>query len=185
MPLWRYRRRTDLKNRTLFCRLLHILSGVTEPLTARAYAIRDIDPAAAGRLEKLCTLVRTDKTSSAPLLDLLDEKTVDEIRDALSGSVRVQSRTLGGLVNSLAGRRLTPSRVRAVYDAWIGSADESTIMAIDSPALSGAAPQRPSWWPVLHPELNVNRSDLPSTEEAHLLEKLSKSTIRLRHSKTG
>ncbi|MBN2035594.1 MAG: hypothetical protein JW768_02510 [Chitinispirillaceae bacterium] len=130
--------------------------AVVEAITAHAFALRDMDTPLAGRLEKLCAILREKSGAlAAPLLDLLDEKTVAEIGRALSGSVKVKNKGLLNLVNELSGRRLTPSKVRAVFNEWLKETDESTLLSMDAPAApaSAAGAVRPVWWPLLHPEL--------------------------------
>jgi hypothetical protein len=130
--------------------------AVVEAVSAHAFALRDMDPSLAARLEKLCVLMRKKGgTPAAPLVDLLDEKTIEEIGRALSGSVSVSRKALSSLVNELSGRRLSPSKVRATFNRWLTETDESTLLSIDAPAPaeSGAAIMRPVWWPLLHPEL--------------------------------
>jgi hypothetical protein len=147
---------------------------VIEAVTAHAFALRDMDAPLSSRLEKLCALLREKEGAAAqPLLDLLDEKTIAEIGRALSGSVRVQKKGLSSLVNELSGRRLTPAKVRAAFNDWLREIDETTLLAIDMSAASGSpVAERPSWWPLLHPELDLSEGSgsLMSPEEAAGLE---------------
>jgi hypothetical protein len=146
--------------------------GVVEAVTAHAYALRDMDAPLAARLEKVCSLARgSDATAAQPLLDVLDDATIAEIGRALSGSVKVKQRGLAALVAALAGRRLSPSRVRAVFNAWLAENEESTLLAIgELPGQNAGAAERPSWWSFTHPELTMKNSVAASPEEAGGLE---------------
>jgi hypothetical protein len=145
---------------------------VIEAITAHAFALRDMDASLASRLEKLSALLQgKNDTAAQPLLDLLDERTTVEIGRALSGSVTVRPRSLASLVSELSGRRLTPAKIRGAFNAWLADADETNLLSIDAPASSGGtvSPPRPSWWPLLHPELAMTTA-APSAEEAAGLE---------------
>ncbi|MBN1759470.1 MAG: hypothetical protein JW863_14170 [Chitinispirillaceae bacterium] len=145
---------------------------VIEPLTAHAYALRDMNAALASRLEKLCALLR-DRTDipAQPLLDLLDDTTITEIGRALSGSIRVERKGLSSLVNELSGRRLSPAKVRAAFDAWLPETGDTTLLSFDAPVLPETrnASLRPLWWPLLHPALAIP-AGVPGEEEAAGLE---------------
>jgi hypothetical protein len=145
-------------------------SAVVESIKARAFGLRDMDPEAAGRLDKLSTVLHTGAAGPS-LVDLLDDRTIAEIGRALSGTIKVSPRRLDLLAGDLSGRRLSPSKVKTLFDAWLGSHDENTLLSIDGGSASTAvSTRRPSWWALLHPELVAGGLTGPTAEEARALE---------------
>jgi len=126
-----------------------------EALTAHAFALRDMDGGVAERLDKLAACLRDRKGAPHALLDLLDDRTVAEIGRALSGSMKVQQRSIRSLTDELAGKKLTPRRLRQIFDQWAGQEQENTLLSVDGREPSGGADAQcaPCWWPRLHPGL--------------------------------
>ena len=147
--------------------------AVLEALAAHAFALRDMNGAAASRLDKLCSVLGDVPAAAQPLLDLLDEQTVAEVGRALSGSMKVENRSLGRLFTDLAGRRLTARKIRDLIDAWTGPSDDATLLAIDNPpaAPSLVQGQGPAWWKLLHPELAAEGASSFSPDDARRLER--------------
>jgi hypothetical protein len=129
--------------------------AVVEALTARVYALKDMQPALARQLEKIITQLHQGSATPGTLLDTLDETVIREVARAVSGGVAVESRRLEALVESLAGRRLTPARIREVVETWISRPGEETILAVEGSGREGACAGRTfvGWWPLLQPEL--------------------------------
>jgi len=141
---------------------------ILEALTAHAFALRDMESIMAERLDRLCSVLRDTTVAPRVLLDILDETTIREIERALSGSMKVEPRSLSTLFGKIGSRRLTPSRIRRMIDQWIGSVPENVLLSIDE--IRGQEPfPRPSWWPSLHPGLIDNSTARVSPEEAKML----------------
>ena len=96
------------------------------------HLLRDMDRAIAERLDRLCSVLRDQTVASRVLLDLLDETTIRELEKALSGSMKVQSRRITSLFDELCGKRLTPVRVRRIFEQWMGQIPENVLLSIDS-----------------------------------------------------
>ncbi len=143
---------------------------VIEAIKARAFGIQDMDREASARLTKLCGIL-LEQASASSLVDLLDDRTIAEIGRALSGTIALKQRSLGLLAADLSGRRLTPSKVRAIIDGWLGDGDENTLLSIDGGSIPiGAAAHRPSWWILLHPELAAGGTVGPTVDDARAFE---------------
>jgi hypothetical protein len=146
-------------------------AAVREAITARAFALKDINADMSKRLQDLCAVLG-DGASGRLLADLLDEQTIAEIGRALSGRTVVQSRSVGGLIDALSGRRLTPEKIRGAVDQWIGSTEADAIIAIQEIASTGGpASGQASWWPLLRPDLFSGKQALLSPDDARALER--------------
>jgi len=152
-----------------------ILRGpeVKEALAAHIFAMADAEPQAAGRLRSLKTLLGDERTSSASLLDVLDDAATTELSRALRGRVRIEKRSLKDLVSQLAGRRLTPQQIRNLVERWgAGDADNTVIAVQEDHVNAGNGPATPSWWPMMHHRLfteepTVGSGDLEAALEQH------------------
>ncbi|MBD3347409.1 MAG: hypothetical protein GF401_20325 [Chitinivibrionales bacterium] len=128
--------------------------AVKEALAARAWAIKDMNAPLAKRLSELHKALSQQTPVALPLLlDMLDEQTVTEIARALAGKVELKNRDLAGLVRSLAGRRLTPSKIRETIEQWIGTTDADTVIAVENMTAPQSDRSPAEWWPLIHPEL--------------------------------
>lgn len=122
-------------------------------MTARAYALRDMDAKAAERLRRLGQLLQRPDVKPSALLDLLDEQSVAELNRALLGKARLEERRLADLTARLAGRRLTAAKIQQVVTEWLGNPPSETILAIAGEAggdASSGAPPPTGWWPSVH-----------------------------------
>ena len=73
---------------------------VREALEARAFALSDAAPETARHLRRLKSYLAEPSTSTAALLDLLDDDTAGEISQALAGRILIEKRSLKDLVNN-------------------------------------------------------------------------------------
>ncbi len=129
---------------------------VLEPLGARIYALGDINPAVSKRLDRLCILLKKKKAVEPTLLlDLLDAEIIGEIGVAVSGRTVITPRPLDSLTATLAGRRLTPDKIRRIVDEWLATADREAIISIEgsAPAVPGKKIGLPQWWLFLRPDI--------------------------------
>lgn len=128
---------------------------ILEAISARSFALRDVDKNAHDRLGRLYKFLQ-EKSENGNLTfrDLFDELTAAELSRALSGQARIESRSLKTLQNELSGRRLTPSRIRDVVDKWIGNSSDDTILSLsESGDTNSYNAIDPLLWPFLHKEL--------------------------------
>lgn len=128
---------------------------VLEAISAQAFALRDIDKCSSERLQNLHIFLK-DNTSagSLALCDLLDDSTVSELNKALSGFTSIERRDLDALKNELAGRRLTPSRIRELFNEWLGNSSGETILSIEQNSGSSEYNTMESLlWPCLHQKI--------------------------------
>jgi len=128
---------------------------IREALSARIFALADAAPDTAARLRDLNNLLEEQTTSSASLLDVLDDVTATEISKALSGRVVIERRGLKELVTRLGGRRLAPNQVLETVNEWISAPADNTVIALED---DGIQPTdnigvSQSWWSMLHREL--------------------------------
>ncbi len=133
-------------------------SQVLEAVSARAFALRDIDKCSSERLQNLHIFLKdNDSASSLALCDLLDDSTVTELNKALSGYTAIEKRSLDALENELAGRRLTPSRIRELFNEWLGNSSGETILSIEQNTGSSEYSKMESLlWPCLHQNIFQN-----------------------------
>jgi len=149
----------DIENTIEKCidRYLEILrqAEIREALSARLFALADAAPDTAARLRDLNNLLEGEKTSSATLLDVLDDVTTTEISKALSGRVTIERRGLKELVTRLGGRRLAPNQLLETVKEWISAPAENTVIALEDDGFQPAENMgvSPSWWSMLHREL--------------------------------
>ncbi len=128
--------------------------GVKEAIAARIFALADAEPHTTGRLRSLKTILDDERTSSASLLDVLDDAATTELSRALRGRVRIEKRSLNDLVSQLAGRRLTPQQIRKLVEQWVAGTSDNTVIAVQEDHVgAGSGPATPSWWPMLHRRL--------------------------------
>ncbi len=127
-------------------------SDIMEAISARAFALRDIDRNAFENLERLLKFLRNDKEGGMlAFRDILDESTVTELGRALSGQVRIENRDLKSLQGELSGRKLSPSRIKQIINEWIGDATEDTIISLaEADAQNSYNTADPLLWPFLH-----------------------------------
>ena len=105
---------------------------ILEPLSARAYALRDINAPASGRLTRLCSRLKEKKAAEpAVILDLLDAETISELDRAVSGHTVIMTRSLDSLAATLAGRRLTPANIRQIVEEWVATGNSEAIVSIE------------------------------------------------------
>lgn len=125
---------------------------IMEAISARAFALRDIDKNAYENLERLSKFLRNNKEGgNLAFRDIMDESTVTELGRALSGHVRIENRDLKKLQGELSGRKLNPSRIRKIITEWIGDATEDTILSLtEADAQSSYNTADPLLWPFLH-----------------------------------
>ena len=146
---------------------------VKEAIAAHIFALADAEPHTTGRLRSLKTILDDERTSSASLLDVLDDAATTELSRALRGRVRIEKRSLNDLVSQLAGRRLTPQQIRKLVEQWgAGNADNTVIAVQEDQAGYGNGPATPSWWPLMHHRLfkeepTAGSSDLETALERH------------------
>jgi len=144
-------------------------SAVREAITARAFALKDLSPDMARRLERLSAALAA--AAGAPA-DLLDEQTIIEIGNALSGRAAVRDKPLAALIETLSGRRLTPDKVRRAVDEWLDTKEPDAIIAIGEVNAAGAAaPASARWWSLLRPDLFSAKQTIMTIDEARALEK--------------
>ncbi len=131
---------------------------IIEAISARAFALRDVDKKAYENLDRLLNYLRNNKGGSTlAFRDLLDESKVSELGRALTGQVKIENRSLKTLQSELSGRRLSPSRIKQVVNNWIGNAAEDTIISlIESGEHNAYNAADPLLWPFLHCELFAN-----------------------------
>ncbi len=152
-----------------------ILRGpeIKEAIAARIFALADAEPHTTGRLRSLKTILDDERTSSASLLDVLDDAATTELSRALRGRVRIEKRSLNDLVSQLAGRRLTPQQIRKLVEQWgAGNADNTVIAVQEDHVGYGSGPATPSWWPLMHRRLfteepTAESGDLETALEQH------------------
>lgn len=142
---------------------------VIEALSARSFALRDIDRCASERLHNLHTFLKNNDTNgSLALCDLLDDSTIAELNKALCGYTAVENRDLDILRNQLSGRRLTPSRIREIFNQWLGKTSDETILAIDQNSISSEYETAEYLlWPFLHQKIfqhSVQESKITSAQ---------------------
>lgn len=128
---------------------------VREAIAARIFALANADPAATKRLRSLAVILEDERSSSAALLDVLDDVSAKEISSALAGRVSIEKRGLGALYSRLGGRRLAPDQVSEIVKDWICAPTDNTVIAIedDRDVSSGSPARILSWWSMMHPEL--------------------------------
>lgn len=137
---------------------------VLESLAVRSYALQDVDPGIAGRLKELGQTLKSGKLKASTLTRTIDVDTAAEISQSLVGRISIHNRKLSDLVKELAGRRLPPERVSALFREWLagpkaGQADrepdEEILIAIEDDSLITlqGGPKPLSWWHLLHSEL--------------------------------
>lgn len=131
---------------------------IIEAISARAFALRDVDKKAYENLDRLLNYLRESKGGgSLAIRDLLDESTVSELGRALAGQVKIENRSLKTLQSELSGRRLSPSKIKQVVNNWIGNTTEDTILSlIESGEQNSYNMADPLLWPFLHSELFAN-----------------------------
>jgi hypothetical protein len=152
-----------------------ILRGpqVKEAIAARIFALAEAEPHTTGRLRSLKTILDDERTSSASLLDVLDDAATTELSRALRGRVRIEKRSLNDLVSQLAGRRLTPQQIRKLVENWVAGNADNTVIAVQEDHVStGNRPVTPSWWPMMHRRLFTGEhtpgiGDLETALEQH------------------
>ena len=129
--------------------------GVREAISARIFALTDADPEKVKRLQNLNSLLEEESGFATALLDILDDKTAEEISRSLSGRISIERRGLKELVSSLEGRRLAPNQVLERVREWISSKDDNTVVAIEDgrDVLQARSASSVSWWTVMHPRL--------------------------------
>jgi hypothetical protein len=142
---------------------------IREAISARSFALRDIDNKAHGNLDKLHQFLKKDEFSGTiALRDILDESTSAELNRALSGQARIENRSIRSLQNELSGRRLTPSHIRDVVEKWIGSATDDTVLSLSEPDDQSAYNTAdPLLWPFIHKDLftdSVNERKVASLQ---------------------
>jgi hypothetical protein len=128
---------------------------IIEAISARSFALRDVDKNAHDRLDRLHKFLHENNDNgNLALRDLFDELTAAELSRALSGQARIENRSLKNLQSELSGRRLTPSRIRDVVDKWIGNSSNDTILSLsESGDTSSYSTVDPLLWPFLHKDL--------------------------------
>ena len=137
---------------------------VLESLAVRSYALQDVNPGIAGRLKELGQTLKSGKLKASTLTRTIDVDTAAEISQSLAGRISIHNRKLSDLVNEMAGRRLPPERVSALFREWLAGTepgqadrepDEEILIAIEDDSLprSESGQQTVSWWPLLHSEL--------------------------------
>jgi len=133
-------------------------SQVLEAVSSRAFALRDIDKYSSERLQNLHVFLKSNiSAGSLALCDLLDDSTVTELNKALSGFTSIEKRNLGVLENELAGRRLTPARIRELFNEWLGNSSGETILSIEHNTGSSEYSTIESLlWPFLHQKIFQN-----------------------------
>lgn len=145
-------------------------SQVLEAVSARAFALRDIDKCSSERLQNLHVFLKdNDSAGSLALCDLLDDSTVSELNKALSGFTTIEKRNLDALENELAGRRLTPSRIRELFNEWLGNSSGETILSIEqNKGSSEYNTMELLLWPCLHQNIFQNSIHEPRIINAQL-----------------
>ena len=152
---------------------------ILEAISARSFALRDVDKSAHDRLGRLHNFLRDNlENGAATLRDLLDESTSAELNRALSGQALIENRSISALQGELAGRRLTPSRIREIVEKWIGDISDDVILSLadsgDSALYSAADPLL---WPFLHKDLfseSLNERKLAQLQIQSLASELEK-----------
>ncbi len=153
---------------------------VLESIAARAYALKDVNPGISNHLKKLGKTLKSGSLSASTLTGTIDKDMAGELSRSLAGRVPIRHRRLSDLVNKLAGRRLPPHRVSAVFKEWLTGADgaegaeeaeEDALIAIEQGSLPGsqAGSEPVSWWPLLHDEL-LPQEDRPGPQEIRRIE---------------
>jgi hypothetical protein len=149
---------------------------VLESLAVRSYALQDVNPGIAGRLKALGQTLKSGKLKASTLTRTIDVDTASEISQSLAGRISIRNRKLSDLVKELAGRRLPPERVSALFREWLAGPepgqtdrepDEEILIAIEDDSLprSEGSPKLLSWWPLLHSELfGVDSAVLPHSD---------------------
>ena len=132
---------------------ISILIGpaVKEAIAARIFALADAEPDTTGRLRSLKAILDDECTSSASLVDVLDDAATNELSRALRGRVRIEKRSLNSLVSQLAGRRLIPQQIRKLVEQWVAETADNTVIAVqEDPVSDGEGTAMLSWWTMLH-----------------------------------
>jgi hypothetical protein len=130
-------------------------SDIREAIAARIFALADAEPETARRLKSLVTVLEDERSSSAALLDVLDDVTAAEISKALSGRVLIERRGLKDLLNRLGGRRLAPNQVMEAVKEWIAISDDKTVIALegDGDMFPDEGSSSLTWWSMIHHNL--------------------------------
>ena len=140
---------------------MSILRGpaVKEAIAARIFALADAEPDTTGRLRSLKAILDDERSSSASLVDVLDDAATNELSRALKGRVRIEERSLNTLVSQLAGRRLTPQQIRKLVEKWVTETADNTVIAVqEDHASTDKGSAMPTWWPMLHRRLFIGDS---------------------------
>lgn len=113
---------------------------VLEALEARAFALKDASPAAAGRLRHMIRSLRKNEgRTPAGLFEILDQSAIRELEEALAGSVTVVRRQLKDLVSKLTDRRLRPAQIHTIINRWLDQPTQDALISIDGAGISPAA----------------------------------------------
>nr|MBC8361299.1 hypothetical protein [Candidatus Desulfatibia profunda] len=129
--------------------------AVREAIGARIFALAEAAPDTTKRLRSLVSILEDQHASTSGLLDVLDDRTADEISKSLAGRVVIEKRVLGDLYSRLGGRRLAPDQVSEIVKEWMCPVTENAVIAIeDDRGVSSGSPWPSfSWWSVMHPAL--------------------------------
>jgi len=140
---------------------------VVEALRARAYAVTDMEPETAERLRSLAGYLGDPEGVHAHgLLDRLDRQGCRELQIALEKNLETRNKSLQKLISPLSGRRLTPDRVRSIFDQWIEEEPEDVILVLDEidtaqTDTAGEASGVTAWWPLFHRLLDASSLNVP------------------------
>ncbi|UCF98552.1 MAG: hypothetical protein JSV89_03215 [Spirochaetaceae bacterium] len=117
---------------------LAILKSPTllETLGSHAYAIQDLKPKIAPRLNELASGLRSGRMSSSLLVSTLDQEISVELAEALKGSVRLRRIDLQSLVRRLAGRRLPAAKILDLVSEWLGKSRSGELIAVEGASVS-------------------------------------------------
>ncbi len=145
---------------------------VIEALRARAYAVSDMEPETAERLRSLADYLGTpEQVHGHGLLDRLDKSGCRELRIALEKNLETKNKHLRNLLKPLSGRRLTPDRIRSIFEQWLEGEPDDVILVLDEVDANGTetagnVPGATAWWPLFHRLRNESSLDLSGSNRS-------------------
>ena len=116
--------------------------AVLEALAGHGYAVRDLKPTLAARLEELAAGLRSSALSPSVLVGTLEEGVASELAEALRGSVTLRRVDLQPLIRRLAGRRLPAETILSLVGEWLGRGASGELIAVDASGLPGGGEGR-------------------------------------------
>jgi hypothetical protein len=112
--------------------------AVLEAVGNHGYAIRDLKPQVASRLDELASGLRSGAVSPSILVGTLDAGIAAELAEALEGTVSLRRIDLQPLIRRLAGRRLPAEKILGLVAEWLGKSRSGELIAVEGPGTAAA-----------------------------------------------